>query len=165
MDALMQIGNWGPRELSRRFYSYVWNVNYMIVADGIPVFKAFTIGIIGFKVLPYPSCCSLWSLVASFIYPSSDLLLRHSCRFRLSGIAINAKLSNILIRIAKAEYFGVVLIDARGYADIRFILTRYLLQPPKQVISSRYLPKIVQSSIIPVSHHANSLGFGRLAVF
>ena len=76
MDALMQIGNTGPRELSRRFYSYVWNVNYMNVADGIPVFKAFTIGIIGLKVFPYPSCYSLCSLVASFIYPSSDFAIK-----------------------------------------------------------------------------------------
>ena len=41
--------------------------------------------------------------------------------------------------MTKAECFEIVLIEARGYVDIMFVLTQYLGPPPKQVVSSHFI--------------------------
>ena len=92
----------------------------MNASERIPVLGAITIWILGLKVLPlnYLGFYSLCSLVASFIYASRNFAIR---------TPIEVGPINEYIRMANAECFGIVLIDARGYADIMFILTQYSL--------------------------------------
>ena len=68
----------------------------MNVSDIIPVLRAIAIWIIGLKVLPltYPGSCSLCSLVASFIYSSSNSAIRTTLQIEIGPDCSERQLMN-----------------------------------------------------------------------